>query len=179
MCNKHDEPDLSRRHFTTLGLAAGAALSLIPIRASAKAKIDALCIMCIDYRLVDEAIHFFDGHVGKDDYDLVALAGASLAGVGPAFPTSVGAFWNHIDIAKQLHDISRVVILDHRECGAYEVQYGSLYQDFGVPELEQHREIMKLVKAEFERRRVGLPVEFWLMPVKPPGPPVPVTIGLG
>ncbi|HEY2070208.1 MAG TPA: carbonic anhydrase [Rhizomicrobium sp.] len=176
MCDDHDAPDLSRRSFTMLGLTAGAALSLIPIRAGAAGYVDALCIMCIDYRLVDDAIHFFDGKIGAGKYDLVALAGASLAGVGPAFPTSIGAFWDHIDIAKALHSIKRVVILDHRDCGAYKVQYGSLYQGSGAPELDQHREIMKLVKAEFERRKVGLPVEFWLMPATPPGPPVSVPV---
>jgi hypothetical protein len=177
MCDEHDKSestDISRRNFAGLAFA-GAALTLVPMRSWAAANISSLCVMCIDYRLVDRAVQFFDMKEGIQQYDLVALAGASLAAVGPAFPASNAAFWDHINIAKSLHNIKKVVILDHRECGAYQVQYGSLYAGAGDPELEQHRQIMKLVKGEAERRRIGLPVEFWLMPVAP-GQPVPVVV---
>ncbi|MGH6871566.1 MAG: carbonic anhydrase [Rhizomicrobium sp.] len=176
MCDEHPKSaGPSRRDFAGLA-ASAAALTLIPMRSwAADVKLDALCVMCIDYRLVDRAVKFFDSNVGPEKYDLVALAGASLAAVGPAFPASNAAFWSHIDIAKSLHNIQKVVILDHRECGAYKVQYGTLYAGNGAPEYEQHREIMKLVQGEFERRKVGLPCEFWLMPVAP-GEPVPVPL---
>jgi hypothetical protein len=185
MCNEHDNSDssrpddtrtgISRRNFTGLAFA-GTALSLIPMRTwAAQGGLKALCIMCIDYRLVNTAIKFFDGKVGVKEYDLVALAGASLAGVGPAFPASNAAFWDHIGIAKSLHDIQKVLILDHRDCGAYKVQYGTLYQGSGAGELEQHQQIMKLVKAESERRKVGLPFEFYLMPADG-GPVVQVPV---
>jgi hypothetical protein len=124
---------------------------------------------------VDRAIQFFDTKVGVKEYDLVALAGASLAAVGPAFPGSNAAFWDHIGIAKSLHNIKKVVILDHRECGAYGVQYGTLYAGAGQPEFDQHQQIMKLVKGEAERRKVGLPFEFYLMPADG-GPMVSVPV---
>jgi len=172
--NHQDKPKLSRRAFTGLA-ATGAALTLIPMRTWAAANIAALCVMCIDYRLVNKAITFFDGRVGVKEYDLVALAGASLAAVGPAFPGSNAAFWDHIGIAKSLHNIKKVVILDHRTCGAYEVQYGSLYAGAGQAEFDQHQQIMKLVKGEAERRKIGLPFEFYLMPTDS-GPVVPVPV---
>ena len=141
-------------------------LGAIPFAARAAASIEALAVMCIDYRLVDNAVNFFDYQRAlRGQYDLVALAGASLAAVGPAFPASNAAFWDHVSIAQQLHNIKRVVILDHRDCGAYKVQYGSYYAGGGTPELDQHRQIMRLVAAEFERRKFALPVEFYLMAV--------------
>jgi len=153
---------LSRRSFTSLALGA-AGLAAFPLAARG-AEIEALCVCCIDYRLVDNAVAFFDKEQHLlHSYDLVALAGGSLAAVGPAFPASDAAFWDHVSIARQLHHIKRVVVLDHRDCGAYKVQYGSLYAGSGEPELEQHRGVMKLAKAEFERRKIDLPVEFYLM----------------
>jgi len=162
MCTSLHSSGMSRRGFGALALA-GAGLSLLPMRARA-ADIEALAIMCIDYRLVDDAVRFFDTdrHLVKQ-YDLVALAGASLAAVAPAFPSSSAAFWDHVAIARQLHNIKRVVMLDHRQCGAYRVQFGSQFAEGGDAELEQHRGIMKLAKAEFERRKIGLGLEFHLM----------------
>ena len=81
----------------------------------------ALAITCIDYRLVDDAVRFFDAKKMTNDYDQVSLAGASLAAVSDKFPSSNAAFWDHIAIAKQLHSIKKVVLLDHRDCGAYKV----------------------------------------------------------
>jgi hypothetical protein len=163
MCTLHRRAETSRRGFVALTVA-GAGLSLLPMRARAAASIEALAIMCIDYRLVDDGVRFFDDerHLRKN-YDLVALAGASLAAVAPAFPASGAAFWDHISIAQALHNIKRVVLLDHRQCGAYKVQFGSQYVEGGTAELEQHRGVMKLAKAEFERRNINLPVEFYLM----------------
>jgi hypothetical protein len=160
--NHRERRGISRRNFASLALGA-AGVAAFPLAARA-AEIEALCVCCIDYRLVDNAVHFFDEeqHLSHS-YDLVALAGASLAAVGPAFPTSGGAFWDHVAIAQHLHHIKRVVVLDHRDCGAYKVQFGSQFAPSGEAELEQHRTVMKLAKAEFERRKIGLPVEYYLM----------------
>jgi len=160
--NSRENHGLSRRNFTSLALGA-AGLAAFPLAARA-AEIEALCICCIDYRLVNNAVTFFDKEQHLlHSYDIVALAGASLAAVGPAFPSSNAAFWDHVSIAQQLHHIKRIVVLDHRDCGAYKVQYGAQFAGGGDAELEQHRGIMKLAKAEFERRKIVLPVEFYLM----------------
>jgi hypothetical protein len=161
MCLAVHSAVLTRRGFAASTFVG---VSVLPFVAHAAADIEALAVMCIDYRLVDGAVHYFDDERKlRQQYDLVALAGASLAAVAPAFPASNAAFWDHVSIAQQLHNIKRVVMLDHRQCGAYKVQFGSYYVEGGAAELEQHRGVMKLVAAEFERRKIGLPLEFYLM----------------
>jgi carbonic anhydrase len=163
MCPSLYPSEITRRGFAAWTVA-GAGLALLPVRARASANIEALAVMCIDYRLVDKAVRFFDDERRlSGEYDLVALAGASLAAVSPAFPSSGAAFWDHIAIAQKLHNIKRVVLLDHRQCGAYKVQFGDQYAEGGAAEFEQHRGVMKRAKAEFERRKIDLPVEFHLM----------------
>ncbi len=174
MCTSHVPSQISRRNFTTLAIA-GVGLSILPLRAWASGDADALAVMCIDYRLVDRSVQFFDKYIKPEHYDLLDLAGASLAGVSLAFPTSIGAFWDHVAIAQQLHHIKRLVVLDHRDCGAYKVAFGDKYEGEGEKELEQHRGVMKQVKTEFERRKLPLGLEFYLMPVAS-GDPVPVVV---
>lgn len=188
MCTLHDSieetraPGISRRFFAASAMAGAAALSIGSLRAAGILS-QALCVMCIDPRLVNRGVQFFNGLVRPPPppptvlpYDIVALAGASLAAVGPAFPESAGAFWGHVDIAKGLHNIKKIVVLDHRQCGAYEVQFGSQYVTTDPGELEQHKQIMKLVKAEAERRKVGLPIEFYLMAIDPGKPTIKVDV---
>ncbi len=126
MCDVHDiapKTALTRRGFA--GLATGAAaLTLMPLRAKASGNVEAMGVTCIDYRLVDDAVRFFDGLGLTNEYDALALAGASLAAVSPKFPKANAAFWDQLAISKELHHIKKVILLDHRDCGAYKVAFG-------------------------------------------------------
>lgn len=165
MCDVHDtapKTALTRRNFA--GLAAGAAaLSLVPLRARASGKVEAMGVTCIDYRLVDDAVRFFDGLGLTNKYDALSLAGASLAAVSPKFPQSNAAFWKQLDIAKTLHHITRVIVVDHRDCGAYKVAFGENFAPEGKPEYEQHKEVMLAARTALTQMQPDLAAEFYLM----------------
>jgi carbonic anhydrase len=145
-------------------LAGAAGASALPGTAQA-ATVTALGITCIDYRLVDDAVRFFhDKHLTRD-YDQVSLAGASLAAVSDKFPSSNAAFWNHIDIAKTLHHIRRVIVVDHRDCGAYKVAFGKDYRGDAAGETAQHKTVMEEVKTKLAKTHPELESEFYLMAV--------------
>jgi carbonic anhydrase len=152
---------MSRRNFGALASAA-TGLSLFPGIVYA-AEIDALAFCCIDYRLVDPAVKFFDTHEKPQNYDILALAGASLGAVSDKFPASNEAFWSHVDIAKSLHHIKKVVVLDHCDCGAYKVAFGKDYQSESKAETAQHKEIMEKLKAQLAQKHPDLGYEAWLM----------------
>ena len=127
------------------------------------APVTALAITCIDYRLVDDAVRFFDARKMTNDYDQVSLAGASLAAVSDKFPSSNAAFWDHVGIAKQLHHIKKVIVVDHRDCGAFKVAYGKDYKGEGAAETGQHKAVMEEVKARLAKLHPDLASEFYLM----------------
>jgi carbonic anhydrase len=143
-------------------LAAAAGASVLPGTAQA-ATVTALAVTCIDYRLVDDAVKFFDAKHLTNDYDQVSLAGASLAAVSDKFPSSNAACWDHIGIAKTLHHIKKVIVVDHRDCGAYKVAYGKDYQGEGAAETAQHKGVMEQVKAKLAKLHPELESEFYLM----------------
>lgn len=143
-------------------LAGATGASLLPGAARA-AHVTALAITCIDYRLVDDAVHFFDAKKLTKDYDQVSLAGASLAAVSDKFPSSNAAFWDHVGIAKQLHHIKKLIVVDHRDCGAYKVAYGKAFRGDAAGETAQHKQVMQQVKAKLARTHPDLTAEFYLM----------------
>jgi hypothetical protein len=161
MCEHH--PGFNRRHFGSMLLGA-ASLSLLPAAARA-AEIKALAVTCIDYRFYNKDTAFVANDLDLfKNADNVALAGASLSGVSTMFKQSVPAFWEQLGIAQDLHHIRKVVLIDHRECGAYNAE-------FGVPrneheETRQHVRVMTALAREFRKRKIDLKLEFWLMPVK-------------
>ena len=110
-----------RRAFIKLAALGGGAMLLAPRIAIAAGHAEALLLSCIDYRLTDKVANYMDGRGLKENYDQVILAGASLGAVNTQFPDWGRTFNDHLDVAIKLHDIHRVIVLDHRDCGAYRV----------------------------------------------------------
>jgi carbonic anhydrase len=152
---------LHRRQFGLI-VAGAAGLALVPFPALA-GHAEALVLTCMDYRLVDDAVKFFDAKHFTGEYDQVSLAGASLAGVSDKFPSSNAAVWDHVQIAKTLHHIQKVIVLDHRDCGAYKVAFGDKFAAEKAAETVQHKEVMVMFKAALAKKHPDLGVEFYLM----------------
>lgn len=157
----HSHTCMHRRHFGAL-IVGGTGLALLPAAAFA-GHAEALALTCMDYRLVDDAVRFFDGRHLTNEYDQVSLAGASLGAVSPKFPSSNAAFWDHVGIAKTLHHIKKVIVLDHRDCGAYKVAFGAKFAGERAAETAQHKEVMVKFKQALAKKHPDLGVEFYLM----------------
>jgi hypothetical protein len=156
----HPRATISRRHF---GLVAGA-FALVPFAsAQASGDADALALTCIDYRLVGSGVQFLDSLGLTKDFDQVALAGASLAAMSDKFPSANAAFWDQLDIARQLHHVRRLVVVDHRDCGAYKVVFGKDFASRAPAEDAQHLAVMQKVKAQLEQKHPELTSEYYLM----------------
>jgi hypothetical protein len=188
MCDAHDckhtSVDFTRRGLMGVALAGAAALTLPGEARGADAPLAALCVMCIDYRLVTDGVNNFNAVApgkpgpGQSKYDLVVLAGASLAATSETtfLPTAAG-FWQQFGAAWALHKIQKLVVLDHMGCGAYDVQFNGGNRLPPDRELDLHKQQMRRLKAILPQhaRAVGapetMPVEFWLFS-DPKFPPV-------
>jgi len=83
----------------------------------------ALLITCIDYRIVD-LVHQKMKDLGyQNDYDLLTMAGASLGPLNPTHLLWSVTFWEHLSMVIQYHDIKKVIVIDHRDCKAYQVAF--------------------------------------------------------
>jgi carbonic anhydrase len=157
---------LTRREFVTrIALGGGAVLlsTFAPGVARASGGTDAVLLSCMDYRLTDKTTAWMGEKGLKGKYDHVVLAGASLGALTDKFPEWGKTFWGHLDVAIKLHHIKKVVILDHRDCGAYKVILG---EDLGKePEKETSvhaRQLRKLRDAILKKHK-ELEVEMALM----------------
>ena len=124
---------------------------------------DALLLNCIDYRLVGDVTRYMDGRGMTDRYDQVALAGASLGIASDKFPAWAETFWQHLDIAIQLHHVHQVIALDHRDCGAYKVALGQDFAKYPEAELAVHAQHLLQFRDLVKLKQPALDVELLLM----------------
>lgn len=111
-------------------------------------KAQALVLMCIDYRFVDTAVHYLENELDlENEYDLTALAGASLAYNQNKFKSWPITFIDHINIAIELHNIKRIIVFDHMDCGMYHLIYPKV-----EPDSEEERELHIMNINKFIRR---------------------------
>ena len=168
----------SRRSFLKIAsLGAGAMLlaPMIPGTARAGGSVEALLLSCMDYRLVDDVVRYMDGRGLTNNYDHVILAGASLGALTDKKKAWGEAFWDHVEVAKQLHHIQKVIVMDHRDCGAYRVFLGQDLKDDREKETAVHAEQLRTLAAMVKDKHPDLEVELLLMSLDGSGEPVALS----
>lgn len=124
---------------------------------------EALLLSCMDYRLIDDITRYMDGRGMTNQYDHIVLAGASLGALSDYSKQWKETFWEHLKIASDLHHIKKVILMDHRDCGAYKV---ILKADFSKdPQLETriHAKFLRDLMTAIHKRHPDLEVERLMM----------------
>jgi hypothetical protein len=159
-----EEQRQNRRQFlktlVVTGSAAGLMLLFPEANLRAAGPTEALLLSCMDFRLVDHTARYMKtrGLTGK--YDHIILAGAALGALTEKYPAWNQTFWDHVSVAIDLHKIQKVMVLDHRDCGAYKVILG---QDFAKDpaketaiQATQLKQLRKMIQAKYPTLAVEL-----------------------
>lgn len=148
--------------FGLIGLTGtSAGHGLTTARASGTAEY--LLLTCIDYRIQGPVARFMDARGLVGAYDQVILAGASLGAIASQFPAWQETFWQHLDLAIQLHEISSVMVIDHRDCGAYTLVFNQDFASDPIAETAVHAEQMGILRDQILAKYPSLGVELYLM----------------
>jgi hypothetical protein len=164
----HDRPPAwdRRRLLGLLGIGAAGVLSGTGLSGrafAAEGSTEALLLNCIDYRLTGATTSYMTQQHMAGKYDQVILAGASLGAKTDKFPAWATTFWDHVQIAIDLHHIRRIVVIDHRDCGAYKVILGKDLAGNPKEEFDVHAAQMRSLRAEIATKHPELAVQLLLM----------------
>ena len=164
---EHASTQKTRRSFLQLAaLGAGVTLgSVLPTStAVAAGHTEALLLSCMDFRLMDEIEHYMSSERKlKNNYDHIVLAGAALGATTDKFPAWNQTFWQHLDVAIKLHNIKKVIVMDHRDCGAYKVILGEDFSQNPKKETAAHTEQLQKLEKKVKEKYPELEVELLLM----------------
>jgi carbonic anhydrase len=168
--NSYDKPDerkgrTPRRQFLKAIAAggAGAVLGLYPVKTLASGDAEALLLSCMDFRLVDKTERYMIKHGLKDKYDYVVLPGASLGVITDKYPDWNKTFWEELELSIELHHIKKVILLDHRDCGAYKQLLGEDLALKPVEETKIHTAQLNKLREMINKQYAKLEVEMLLM----------------
>jgi hypothetical protein len=154
-----------RRRFLHVAAGAGLIAALPSLAFGAKGNYEAMLLTCIDPRFPEPTIKYMQGRHMAGKYSQFTFAGASIGVVAPAFKTWAPAFWDNLAASIQLHNIPKVVAMNHRDCGAAKLAYGDDAVKDKTAETATHKAALLEFKKQVNERQPKLAVELGLMAV--------------
>lgn len=101
-----------------------------------------LVLCCMDHRFIDHTTNFLKNDTSVHAYDYIILSGASL-GYNANNECWKNTFLEHIDIAIKLNNIVKIIVIDHEDCGAYQLHYKDIIND---PDLEEEYHYINMLE---------------------------------
>jgi hypothetical protein len=154
-----------RRRFLHLSVGAGLLAAFPSLAFGAYGNYDAMLLTCIDPRFPEPTFNYMKSRdlVGK--YSQFSFAGAAIGVVAPAFKTWEPAFWDNLATTIQLHNVPKVIAMNHRDCGAAEIAYGAEKVANRDIETATHKASLMEFRKQVAERQPKLKVELGLMAI--------------
>lgn len=138
-----------RRHILRAAGSLGLAATLAQFGALAAAgHYEAMVLSCIDPRLQKPVSDYTSAQGLTGKYSQFVFAGAAIGAVAPTFKDWHKTFWDNLGATMQLHNIKKVVAINHRDCGAAKIAYG----DAAVADTEKETETHRAALADFRKQ---------------------------
>jgi hypothetical protein len=152
-----------RRRFLRMTAGAGLLATFPSLAFGAEGHYDAMLLTCIDPRFPEPTIKYMEGRDMVGKYSQFSIAGASIAVVAPVFKDWAPAFWGNLASSIQIHNIPKVIAMNHRDCGAAKIAYGA--DKVANPQIETatHKTALMDFRKQVAERQPALKVELGLM----------------
>ena len=127
-----------------------------------KSKYKAMVLSCMDPRFQ----HLVYNHLKKKKltgkYSAFTIAGAAVGVTHNKFKEWHKTFYNNLATSIQLHKIEKLIVINHKDCGAAKIANGK--KEFNVTnEKKIHKDSFSKLKKEIKKRFPKLKVELNLM----------------
>jgi carbonic anhydrase len=124
-----------------------------------KVNYKAMVLSCIDPRFQPIVYNFLKKKKLIGKYSSFTIAGASLGVTAAKFKKWHKTFWDNIETSIKLHHIKKLIIVNHRDCGAAKIINGKKKFSIDI-ETKIHREsfekIKKLIKKKYPKLNTEL-----------------------
>jgi len=152
-----------RRRFLHATAGAGLLAAFPSLAFGAEGNYDAMLLTCIDPRFPEPTINYMKSRNMIGKYSQFTFAGASIGVVAPAFKAWAPAFWDNLAASIQLHHISKVIAMNHRDCSAAKIAFGPNKVANSQIETETHKAALLEFRKQVAKLHPKLAVELGLM----------------
>ena len=91
-------------------------------------------------------------------YSSFTIAGAAIGVTATKFKKWHKTFWDNIDTSIKLHNIRKLIVINHQDCGAAKIIYGKkVFSKFNEQKI--HNNSFKKIKKIFKKKYPKLNIE--------------------
>ena len=117
-----------------------------------------MILSCIDPRFQTIVYDYLKKRKLSGKYSSFTIAGASLGVTATKFKKWHKTFWDNIDTSIKLHNIKKLIVINHRDCGAAKIINGKNFFSNDI-ETKIHKDSFKKIKKLFKKKYPNLTIE--------------------
>ena len=117
-----------------------------------------MVLSCIDPRFQPIVYNYLKKKKLIGKYSSFTIAGASLGVTAAKFKKWHKTFWDNIDTSIKLHKIKKLIVINHRDCGAAKIINRKKIFSNDI-ETNIHRDSFQKIKKLFKKKYPRLSIE--------------------
>ena len=117
-----------------------------------------MVLSCIDPRFQSIVYNYLKKKKLNGKYSSFTIAGSAIGVTAPKFRKWHKTFWDNLDTSIQLHKIKKLIVINHRDCGAAKIVSGKKTFD-NFHETKIHKSSFNKIKKRFKNKYPNLNIE--------------------
>ena len=123
-----------------------------------KTKYKAMVLSCIGPRFQPIVYNYLKKKKLVGKYSAFTIAGSSIGVTAEKFKRWHKVFWDNFEISIKLHNIKKLIVINHRDCGAAKIV--NLKKEFSkINETKIHKNSFQKIKKIFKKKYPKLSIE--------------------
>ena len=128
-------------------------------------KYKAMVLSCIDPRFQPKVYKYLKDKNLTGKYSSFTIAGAAIGVTAKKFKKWHTTFFDNLSTSIKLHKINRLIVINHKDCGAAKIINGKNKFTSAV-ENKIHRDSFKKIKKVLTKKYPSLKVNFKILSLK-------------
>ena len=127
-------------------------------------KYEAMVLSCIDPRFQTKVYKYLKNKKLSGKYSLFTIAGAGIGVTHKKFKKWHSTFWDNFDTSIKLHKINKLIVINHKDCGAAKIANGGKKFTSSI-EYKMHKLSFKSIKIKLKKKHPKLKVNFKILSI--------------
>ena len=124
-----------------------------------------MVLSCMDPRFQSIVYNYLKKKNLNGKYSYFTIAGSAIGVTAPKFREWHKTFWDNLETSIKLHKIKKLIVINHRDCGAAKIINGKKNFDY-FHETKIHRSSFTKIKKKFKNKHPNLNIETILVSLK-------------
>ena len=127
-----------------------------------KKKYPAMVLSCMDPRFQPIVFNYLKKKKLSGKYSAFTIAGSAIGVTANKFKKWHKVFWDNFKTSVELHNIKKLIVINHRDCGAAKIVIGKK-ESSKINETRVHKHSFQKIRKIFKKKYPKLKIELKLI----------------